>query len=576
MSDSKRSKLNIFLLWLIPISFMLLFFCRPLLAIIRIVFSSRFSQGWAFFSWSQLTRPLFFSFQQAFLSTCLTLLIGLPAAFLFARYDFPARKMLRAFSLIPFILPTVVVAAAFNTLIGPRGWINLLLMHLFNLSTPPLSILNKLPAILLAHVFYNTSIVIRIVGQRLERLNPNLIEAAYVLHASPFQAWRSVALPLLIPSIGGAAMLAFLFNFTSFGVVLMLGGPGYATLEVAIYKQVFDRFNLPMAGVLAIVQLLVTWLIAIVQNRVGYTRFGNNSMAQVSPFRHRPKGRLEKTFVIMMCILLVLLFVMPLLSFTARSFVTLDAARGERGNVKTGFTFRYYTELFRNRRDSIFYAGPLAAIQHSLLYSFITMIIATVIGLLASYAIADSRKRFSRIIESLFMLPLGAGSVILGLGFLLTFNHAPWTSGSFPIILPIAHALIALPFVVRTMLPAIKSIPQNLRDAASVMGASPWRVRREVDFPILTRALMVSLAFCFTISLGEFGASGFLANASTPTVPIAIFRYLSQPGALNYGQALAMSTLLMITSVAGSFFIEHLRLPGKTGSPTSMKHLTGE
>ncbi len=174
------------------------------------------------------------------------------------------------------------------------------------------------------------------------------------------------------------------------------------------------------------------------------------------------------------------------------------------------------------------------------------------------------------------MLPLGAGSVILGLGFLLTFNHAPWTSGSFPIILPIAHALIALPFVVRTMLPAIKSIPQNLRDAASVMGASPWRVRREVDFPILTRALMVSLAFCFTISLGEFGASGFLANASTPTVPIAIFRYLSQPGALNYGQALAMSTLLMITSVAGSFFIEHLRLPGKTGSPTSMKHLTGK
>ncbi len=576
MSDSKRSKLNIFLLWLIPISFMLLFFCRPLLAIIRIVFSSRFSQGWAFFSWSQLTRPLFFSFQQAFLSTCLTLLVGLPAAFLFARYDFPARKMLRAFSLIPFILPTVVVAAAFNTLIGPRGWVNLLLMHLFNLSTPPLSILNKLPAILLAHVFYNTSIVIRIVGQRLERLNLSLIEAAHVLHASPFQAWRSVALPLLIPSIGGAAMLAFLFNFTSFGVVLMLGGPGYATLEVAIYTQVFDRFNLPMAGVLAIVQLLVTWLIAIVQNRVGYTRFGNNSMAQVSPFRHRPKGRLEKTFVIMMCILLVLLFVMPLLSLTARSFVTLDAARGERGNVKTGFTFRYYTELFRNRRDSIFYAGPLAAIQHSLLYSFITMIIATVIGLLASYAIADSRKRFSRIIESLFMLPLGAGSVILGLGFLLTFNHAPWTSGSFPIILPIAHALIALPFVVRTMLPAIKSIPQNLRDAASVMGASPWRVRREVDFPILTRALMVSLAFCFTISLGEFGASGFLANASTPTVPIAIFRYLSQPGALNYGQALAMSTLLMITSVAGSFFIEHLRLPGKTGSPTSMKHLTGE
>ena len=174
------------------------------------------------------------------------------------------------------------------------------------------------------------------------------------------------------------------------------------------------------------------------------------------------------------------------------------------------------------------------------------------------------------------MLPLGAGSVILGLGFLLTFNHAPWTSGRYPVILPIAHALIALPFVVRTMVPAIKSIPQNLRDAAAVMGANHWRVRREIDFPILSRALMVSLAFCFTISLGEFGASGFLANASTPTVPIAIFRYMSQPGALNYGQALAMSTLLMITCVAGSFFIEHMRLPGKTETLPSGKYLTGK
>jgi thiamine transport system permease protein len=557
---------------------MLLFFFRPLLAIFRIVFSSRFSQEWAFFSWNQLTRPLLFSFQQAFLSTGLTLLIGLPAAYLFARYDFPARKMLRAFSLIPFILPTVVVAAAFNTLIGPRGWINLLLMQLFNLTEPPLSILNKLPAILLAHVFYNTSIVIRIVGQSLERLNPNMIEAAYVLQASPFQAWRKIALPLLMPSIAGAAMLAFLFNFTSFGVVLMLGGPGYATLEVAIYSQVFERFNLPMAGVLAIVQLTVTWLIAIVQNRVGHTgiRFGNAATANESSLRRRPERGAEKAFVITMCIFLVLLFILPLLSLAARSFVTLEAARGERGKIDTGFTFRYYAELFRNRQDSIFYASPVASIQHSLLYSFLTMIIATGIGLLTSYAIVITGKRFSRIMELLFMLPLGAGSVILGLGFLLTFNHAPWTSGRYPVILPIAHALIALPFVVRTMVPAIKSIPQNLRDAAAVMGANHWRVRREIDFPILSRALMVSLAFCFTISLGEFGASGFLANASTPTVPIAIFRYMSQPGALNYGQALAMSTLLMITCVAGSFFIERMRLPGKTETLPSGKYLTGK
>lgn len=576
MTGSRGSRFKIFLLWLIPVAFMLLFFGMPLLSIFRLVFSSRFSQGWTFFSWEQLTRPLLFSFQQALLSTALTLLIGLPAAFLFARFDFPARKTLRAFSLIPFILPTVVVAAAFNTLIGPRGWINLLLMDLFNLSEPPLSILNKLPAILLAHVFYNTSIVIRIAGQSMERLNPNMIEAAYVLQATPFHAWRTVALPLLLPSIGGAAMLAFLFNFTSFGVVLMLGGPGYATLEVAIYTQVFDRFNLPMAGVLAIVQLIVTWLVAIVQNRVSRTLFGNAMVTQRNAVRRHPSGRKEKIFVIAMCVLLILLFIVPLLSLVLRSFVSLDASGGEVGGVKTAFTFRYYTELFRNRHDSIFYADPISVIRHSLVYSFIATIIATGVGLLASYAIAGSGKRFSRVMESFLMLPLGAGSVILGLGFLLTYKHAPWTSGRFPVILPIAHALIALPFVVRTLLPAIRGIPRNLREVAAVMGASPWRIRREVDFPLLTRALLVSLTFSFTISLGEFGASGFLANAYTATMPVAIFRYMSQPGALNYGQGLAMSTLLMITSVAGSFFIEHMRLPRKTGAHTSEMCLIGE
>ena len=199
-----------------------------------------------------------------------------------------------------------------------------------------------------------------------------------------------------------------------------------------------------MAGVLAIVQLIVTWLVAIVQNRVSRTLFGNAMVTQRNAVRRHPSGRKEKIFVIAMCVLLILLFIVPLLSLVLRSFVSLDASGGEVGGVKTAFTFRYYTELFRNRHDSIFYADPISVIRHSLVYSFIATIIATGVGLLASYAIAGSGKRFSRVMESFLMLPLGAGSVILGLGFLLTYKHAPWTSGRFPVILPIAHALIAL------------------------------------------------------------------------------------------------------------------------------------
>ncbi len=558
----KRSGSLSWLLWLAPLVFLLFFFYQPLLAIFRQVFSERFNQGWNFFSWNQITRPLLFTFWQAFLSTILTLLVGLPAAFLFARFDFAGRKWLHTLSLLPFILPTVVVATAFNTLIGPRGWLNLILMDLFNLTNPPLSLLNSLPAILLAHVFYNTSIIIRIVGNAISRLNPHYDEAARVLHATPWQAFREVSLPLLMPSILGASLLVFLFDFTSFGVVLMLGGPQYATIEVEIYTQAMSRFNLPMAGLLSMIQLVVTLLITLAQNRLKNPRFGKAAISTEEKTRQRPANRMQRMFVILMCLLLVLLFVSPILSLVSRSLVTLEAARAERGEFETGFTTRYYTELFQNRSGSIFYANPLAAIRNSLVYSLLTMVIATTLGFLTAYALSRSGK-FTRWLEPLFMLPLGASAVILGLGFLLTFNKPPWISGSFPILIPIAHSLIALPFVVRTILPAIQGIPNSLREAARVMGAKPWKVIREVDLPILLRAVIVSLAFSFTISLGEFGASSFLANARTPTIPVTIFRYISQPGALNYGQALAMSTLLLLTSAAGSLLIEKIRLPGE-------------
>lgn len=558
----KRSRSLTWLLWLIPLVFLLYFFYQPLLAIFRQVFSERFNQGWQFFSWDQVSQPLVFTLWQALLSTLLTLLVGLPAAYLFARFDFAGRKGLHTLSLLPFILPTVVVATAFNTLIGPRGWLNLILMDLFNLSSPPIQLLNSLPAILLAHIFYNTSIIIRMVGNSLSRLNPHYEEAARVLNATPWQAFKEVSLPLLMPTILGGSLLVFLFDFTSFGVVLMLGGSQYATLEVEIYNQAMNRFNLPMAGLLSIIQLLVTLLITLAQNRVRKPRFGKAALSGERKARHRPTDKWQKTFVVIMVILLLVLFVSPILSLVTRSFVTFEAARGERGEFQTGFTTRYYSELLQNRSGSIFYANPLAAIRNSLVYSVITMVIATSLGLISAYALSRSGK-FTRWLEPLFMLPLGASAVILGLGFLLTFNKPPWTSGPFPILIPIAHSLIALPFVVRTLLPAIQGIPNSLREAARVMGAKPWEVFQEIDLPILLRAMIVSLAFSFTISLGEFGASSFLANARTPTIPVTIFRYISQPGALNYGQALAMSTLLLITSAAGSLLIEKIRLPGE-------------
>ncbi len=147
------------------------------------------------------------------------------------------------------------------------------------------------------------------------------------------------------------------------------------------------------------------------------------------------------------------------------------------------------------------------------------------------------------------MLPLGASAVMLGFGFVLAFDEPPLELRASPWLVPIAQALVAAPFVVRILAPTLRSIDARLAEAAAVLGASPARVRLEIDLPLVLRALGVAAGFAFAISLGEFGATVFIARADWPTVPVAIFRFLGRPGAVNAGQAAALSVVLMVLTV---------------------------
>lgn len=561
-SWSKNPTWRAITFWILPAIFLGFFFYQPLLALFNLLISPEWGFDLSELNLNKVWEPLRFTTFQAVISTLLTLLIGLPGAWMFTHFNFPGKKALKLLTTLPFILPTVVVAAGFNALLGPRGWVNLGLMALFNFESPPVQFLNTFGAILTAHVFYNTTITIRVVSNAWAKQNIRLKHAAKVLGASPWQTFREVTLPLLRPSILASTLLVFLFNFTSFGVVLMLGGPQFATLEVEIYIQALHLLNLPLASVLSILQLLITLLITILHRRIG----GQQEL-QISPRSQeitvrKPKGIFERLAVVLLVIILISLLVTPLASLALRSFVKLEASRGERGEIQRGFTLQYYRELGVNRRGSLFYVPPLSAARNSFIFAIITIIITVFLGLLVAYAL-QQRSPINSVLDPLLMLPLGASAITLGLGFIIVFNRPPFSNINFPILLPIAHSLVALPFVVRTLSPALGSIPHSLRNAAKVLGARPQRVWREVDLPLLVPALIISIIFALTISLGEFGASTFLSRPEYPTLPVAIFRYISQPGALNYGQALAMSTILMLVCAGGILVIERLHLPGK-------------
>ncbi len=399
--------------------FLLAFFFYPLTKIIRLTFDL-----------TTLANPnnllityhsLLFTLYQAILSTLLTFLLGLPSAVFFSRFDFRGKSLLRALTAVPFMLPTVVVASSFNALFGNHGLFFFLLSSSFNFLLHHFSP-SPFILILTAHVFYNTTIVIRIVGNALSRLDPKLEQAARSLGADTFHVWKNITLPLLRPSLLAAALLVFMFDFTSFGVILLLGGSNFSTLEVEIYLRALKLPNLPLAAMLSVIQLLFTLIFSIL-----YTRTINQVTTQTAPrfsAARPPKTIRERAFVFTLYFLLLTFFLLPLASLPIRSLTRLEADRGQRGEVQYGFTTDYYEELFINRRGSLFYVPPIQAAQNSLGYAGMTVFLSLALGYPAAYALAKP-TRLEKFLDPLIMLPLGASAVMLGLGFILSFGRSP-------------------------------------------------------------------------------------------------------------------------------------------------------
>ncbi|WP_425828975.1 ABC transporter permease [Streptomyces fractus] len=532
----------------LPVVFFGLFFAYPVVAIVErglhVDGAWQFGRMLDVLGQSDIRHVLWFTVWQAVASTVLTLLIALPGAYVFARFEFPGKQVLRAVVTVPFVLPTVVVGTAFLALVGHGG----LLDELWGVRLD-----TTVWAILLAHVFFNYAVVVRTVGGLWAQLDPRQEEAARMLGASRFAAWRKVTLPALGPAVAAAALMVFLFTFTSFGVVQILGGPGFSTLEVEIYRQTAQIFDLSTAAVLTIVQFVAVGLILGVHAWTVRRRESALRLVDAAHTARRPRGTGQWALLGGVLVSVALLIVLPLGVLVERS---LDAPGG--------YGFGYYRAL-TSADGGTFLVPPIDAIWNSLEYALAATAIAVVIGGLAAAALTRRGGRLVRGFDALLMLPLGVSAVTVGFGFLITLDEPPLDLRSTWILVPLAQALVGVPFVVRTMLPVLRAVDGRLREAAAVLGASPLRAWREVDLPMVRRALLVAAGFAFAVSLGEFGATVFIARPDNPTLPVAVARLLGRAGDLNYGQAMALSTVLMVVCAASLLALERIR-PAKAST----------
>lgn len=524
----------------VPVAFFAVFFAYPVAAIVarglHVDGVWRFGRLWDVLGQSDIRHVLWFTTWQALASTALTLLIALPGAYVFARFDFPGKQVLRAVVTVPFVLPTVVVGTAFLALVGRGG----LLDELWGVRLD-----TTVWAILLAHVFFNYAVVVRTVGGLWAQLDPRQEEAARMLGASRWTAWRTVTLPALGPAVAAAALMVFLFTFTSFGVVQILGGPAFSTLEVEIYRQTSEIFDLSTAAVLTIVQFVAVGAILAVHAWTVRRRESTLRLVDAALTSRRPRGAGQWALLAGVLAVIVVLLLLPLAVLVQRSLDAPDLG--------------YYRAL-TEADGGVFLVAPIEAIGNSLEYAVVATLIAVLVGGLAAAALTRrDAGRFVRGFDALLMLPLGVSAVTVGFGFLISLDEPPLDLRSSWILVPLAQALVGVPFVVRTMLPVLRAVDDRLREAATVLGASPWRVWREIDLPMVRRALLIAAGFAFAVSLGEFGATVFIARPDNPTLPVAVARLLGRAGDLNYGQAMALSTVLMVVCAVALLVLERLR-----------------
>lgn len=531
-----------------PIAFLLAFFLVPVVSLVAVGFEGGIvSAVTEVFASSRTFRVLRQTLAQASAGTLLSLTLGLPAAFVLYRLQFRGRTLLRGITAVPFVLPTVVVGISFVALFGPGSPLEWLGLD------------RSFTAIVLALAFFNVTVVARLVGGFWAQVDPRSEQAAQMLGSSPTRVLFTVTLPTLAPAIASAASLVFLFCATAFGVVLVLGGRAFSNIETEIYRLTVQFLDLQSAAVLSLVQFVIVALVLVISTRLRHRRerAAHQGFGVVRPVRPR---WVHAPVILVFVATLLLLQVLPMVVLVARSF------RDAQGNV----SLVNYQHLLNPPDSSRLSVTVVDAVLLSLGFAVMATAIALTLGLLVSL-VASRRPRSPALargialFDGVFMLPLGVSAVTLGFGLLLTMNQ-PLGFGvdlrSSAVLIPIAQALIALPLVVRTLLPALRAIDPRQRQSAAMLGAAPLRVIGTIDLKILVRPLGLALGFAFATSLGEFGASAFLVRPDLQTLPVLIGQLIGRPGAENYGMALAGAVVLAALTAAVMLVAERWRGEG--------------
>jgi thiamine transport system permease protein len=497
-----------------------------------------------------------FTVYQAGLSTVASVCLGLPGAYLLSRYEFRGRATLRSLTVLPFVLPAIMVAVGFIAMFGRTGVLNGLLAFV---GLGPVDVLFTLELVVLAHAFYNAPLVVRLVTAAWESVDARRVETARAMGASPARAFRDVVLPQVRPALLTAALLTFIFTFMSFPIVLALGGLQLATLEVWLYSRV-QNLALAEAATLGAIEtalsLALTYGYLRYEARATATRTGGPALGRRPLLAGRRTLRDPRRVALLgYCLLALVVFAGPLAS------LLIESVTGPNGR----FTAAYYGFLLERQASTVpGTTRPLPAVRNSLVFAAGTLLIAVPMGLVVSL-VATRGGRGSRLAEAGLTAPLAVSGVVVGLGLLQTlvfgtvlFGRRYTVTG--PVAILLAHAVAAYPFVSRNVTPALERIDEDVVAAARSLGATRLRTLVDVKLPLVAPAVVAGGAFTVAISVGEFDSTVLLANGvDAATMPVALERYVGNRSlGPSLGPATAMGSVLLFVTAASFVVVDRV------------------
>ncbi|MFP4301793.1 MAG: ABC transporter permease [Spirochaetaceae bacterium] len=492
----------------------------------------------------RLGRIAGFTAGQAALSALVSLLIALPGAYILSHYQFPFRRLAYSLTLLPFVLPSIIVVIAVISFFGRGGVLN-------QLFASKVSYVYSFAGIVVAHVFYNFSLALRVLASGWQSIDKRYHEIASSLGDSAFGRFRRITLPLLTPSILTAFLLVFIFCFLSFGVVLVFGGVQYETFEVRIYSDINVRLDFVSAALYAAVQLLFTGALFLLSGRL--IRGGSALQAEVTDPERRLSDAppLSRTLATVYGVGLLLFFMGPILTLLWRS-VSAD------GGLSLNAYFALFGGETERNVESILRATIPEVIIQSLLLAFASGTLTFVLAMSLAWVLRRNRGASGGVLSTIAQLPLGISLVTVALGVrLLYIEILP-----LPLLVIVTQAIATLPLVYRIVSTETQRLRESYVEGARSLGAGTPRIIREIALPVLRRGLLNAYAYALALPFADLTAVLTVGRGEISTFPVAIYRLI---GFRSFDLALALSGFYLVICFLLFLWIDRTSFRRETG-----------